>query len=56
MDSEVLITHDGKLVEQLFSADDVIQVGQAFAILETEGGEEVSTAKTKTTTAEPEKL
>lgn len=54
VDSEVPSTHDGKLVEQLFSADDVIQVGQAFAILETEGGEEVSTAKTETTTVEPE--
>ena len=54
VDSEVPSTHDGKLVEQLFSADDVIQVGQAFAILETEGDEEVSTAKTETTTTEPE--
>ena len=54
VDSEVPSTHDGKLVEQLFSADDVIQVGQAFAILETEGDKEVSTAKTETTNTELE--
>ena len=40
VDSEVPSTHEGKLVEQLFQADDVVQVGQAFAILETDGGDD----------------
>ena len=47
VDSEVPSTHEGKLIEKLFEADDLVQVGEAFAILETEGGEEV-----KETTAE----
>ena len=37
VDSEVPSTHEGKLVEKLFEADDLVQVGQAFAILETDG-------------------
>jgi 2-oxoglutarate dehydrogenase E2 component (dihydrolipoamide succinyltransferase) len=37
VDSEVPSTHEGKLVEKLFEADDLVQVGEAFAILETEG-------------------
>ena len=40
VDSEVPSTHEGKLIERLFEADDLVQVGEAFAILETEGGEE----------------
>jgi 2-oxoglutarate dehydrogenase E2 component (dihydrolipoamide succinyltransferase) len=36
VDSEVPSTHEGKLVEMLFQADDVVQVGQPFAILETD--------------------
>jgi len=43
VDSEVPSTHEGKLVEQLFQADDVVQVGEAFAILETEGENDSST-------------
>jgi 2-oxoglutarate dehydrogenase E2 component (dihydrolipoamide succinyltransferase) len=43
VDSEVPSTHEGKLVEKLFKADDVVQVGEPFAILETEGGDEVPT-------------
>ena len=35
VDSEVPSTHEGKLVEMLFKVDDVVNVGQAFAILET---------------------
>ena len=35
VDSEVPSTHEGKLVEILFNVDDVVNVGQAFAILET---------------------
>jgi 2-oxoglutarate dehydrogenase E2 component (dihydrolipoamide succinyltransferase) len=41
VDSEVPSTHEGKLVEKLFKVDDVVLVGQPFAILETEGGDEV---------------
>jgi len=37
VDSEVPSTHEGKLVEKLFNSDDVVQVGEPFAILETEG-------------------
>ncbi|MEC7864190.1 MAG: dihydrolipoamide acetyltransferase family protein [Bacteroidota bacterium] len=38
VDSEVPSTHEGKLVEMLFAADDVVQVGEPFAILETKEG------------------
>ncbi|MGB8375056.1 MAG: dihydrolipoamide acetyltransferase family protein [Salegentibacter sp.] len=37
VDSEVPSEVDGKLVEKLFEADDVVQVGQTIAIIETEG-------------------
>jgi 2-oxoglutarate dehydrogenase E2 component (dihydrolipoamide succinyltransferase) len=37
VDSEVPSEVEGKLVEKLFEADDVVQVGQAIAIIETEG-------------------
>jgi len=53
VDSEVPSTHEGKLVEKLFEADDVVQVGEPFAILETEGGDDTPLAKeivTPTTT------
>jgi 2-oxoglutarate dehydrogenase E2 component (dihydrolipoamide succinyltransferase) len=40
VDSEVPSTVEGVLVKKLFEADDVVQVGQAFAIVETEGGAE----------------
>ena len=52
VDSEVPSTHEGKLVEKLFEADDLVQVGEAFAILETEGGEEIKEATTETTIVE----
>ena len=45
VDSEVPSTHEGKLVEKLFEADDVVQVGEPFAILETEGGDDTLLAK-----------
>ncbi len=44
VDSEVPSTHEGKLVEQLFQADDVIKVGEAFAILETKDDKTISTS------------
>ena len=42
VDSEVPSTHEGKLVEMLHEADDVVQVGEPFAILETEGGDDTA--------------
>jgi 2-oxoglutarate dehydrogenase E2 component (dihydrolipoamide succinyltransferase) len=42
VDSEVPSTHEGKLIEKLFSDDDIVQVGKPFAILETEGNIENS--------------
>lgn len=38
VDSEVPSEVDGVLVEKLFEVDDVVQVGQTIAIIETEGG------------------
>ena len=40
VDSEVPSTHEGKLVKMLHEADDVVQVGEPFAILETEGSDD----------------
>ncbi|HLV46642.1 MAG TPA: dihydrolipoamide acetyltransferase family protein [Flavobacterium sp.] len=48
VDSEVPSEVSGKIVEILFQTDDVVQVGQTIAIIETEGGEETSAP-----TAEP---
>ena len=42
VDSEVPSEVEGTLVEILFDKDDVIQVGQTIAIIETEGGEDAS--------------
>ncbi len=42
VDSEVPSEVDGVLVEKLFEADDVVQVGQTIAIIETEGEGSVS--------------
>lgn len=41
VDSEVPSEVDGVLVEKLFEVDDVVQVGQTIAVIETEGGEVV---------------
>lgn len=38
VDSEIPAPEDGVLVKKLFAEDDVVQVGQAIAIIETEGG------------------
>ena len=35
VDSEVPSTHEGKLIEMLYKADEVVQVGEPFAIIET---------------------
>ncbi len=50
VDSEVPSEVSGILVEQLFSKDDLVQVGQTIAIIETEGGE----ASTSTDSVAPE--
>ena len=39
VDSEVPSEVDGVLIEKLFNVDDVVQVGQTIAIIETEGGD-----------------
>jgi len=39
VDSEVPSTHEGKLVKKLFEADDLVQVGEPFAILEVDGAD-----------------
>lgn len=53
VDSEVPSEVAGTLVEILFNVDDVVQVGQTIAIIETEGGavEPVSVAKSETPVA-----
>ena len=48
VDSEVPSEVDGVLVEKLFEPDDVVQVGQTIAIIETEGEVEQSEATTST--------
>jgi len=57
VDSEVPSEVEGVLIEKLFEVDDVVQVGQAIAIIEIEGAggvEEASTETTIETTNEPE--
>ncbi|SDI02258.1 dihydrolipoamide acetyltransferase family protein [Winogradskyella thalassocola] len=51
VDSEVPSEVDGVLVEKLFNVDDVVQVGQTIAVIETEGG---GTVEVKATASEPE--
>ena len=45
VDSEVPSEVSGVLVEQLFGKDDLVQVGQTIAIIETDGGEAPSTPR-----------
>lgn len=52
VDSEVPSEVDGVLVEKLFEADDVVQVGQTIAIIETEGGDAPAETTTDTSTKE----
>jgi 2-oxoglutarate dehydrogenase E2 component (dihydrolipoamide succinyltransferase) len=51
VDSEVPSEVDGVLLEKLFEIDDVVQVGQTIAVIETEGG---GTVEVKAPAAEPE--
>ena len=41
VDSEVPSEVDGILIEKLFNVDDVVQVGQTIAVIQTEGGDTV---------------
>lgn len=45
VDSEVPSEVSGVLIEQLFGKDDLVQVGQTIAIIETEGGDTVAAIK-----------
>jgi 2-oxoglutarate dehydrogenase E2 component (dihydrolipoamide succinyltransferase) len=52
VDSEVPSEVSGILVEQLFGKDDLVQVGQTIAIIETEGGDTSTTAVAEKVTPE----
>ena len=54
VDSEVPSEVDGVLVEQLFSVDDVVKVGQTIAIIETDSDVPVSAPETKQETPKQE--
>ena len=41
VDSEVPSSVEGVLVKKLFEVDDIVKVGEVFALVETEGGSEV---------------
>tara|TARA_B100000900_G_scaffold234080_1_gene198720 strand:- start:406 stop:1740 length:1335 start_codon:yes stop_codon:yes gene_type:complete len=49
VDSEVPSTHEGILIEMLFKVDDVVNVGEPFAIIETESESDNSEEQTETT-------
>jgi 2-oxoglutarate dehydrogenase E2 component (dihydrolipoamide succinyltransferase) len=55
VDSEVPSEVAGVLVEKLFQKDDLVQVGQTIAIIETEGEGAATPASEPTSTATPEK-
>ncbi len=52
VDSEVPSEVDGVLVEKLFEVDDVVQVGQTIAIIETEGGDANDSSQDQNSTNE----
>ena len=54
VDSEVPSEVDGVLVEKLFDVDDVVQVGQTIAVIETEGGDTVEVKAPATETVKEE--
>ncbi|MEP0733221.1 MAG: dihydrolipoamide acetyltransferase family protein [Nonlabens ulvanivorans] len=57
VDSEVPSEVDGTLVEILFQVDDVVQVGQTIAIIETDGDDSgATTAAPETTVAETKEV
>ncbi len=53
VDSEIPSEVDGVLIEKLFDVDDVIQVGQVIAVIETEGEGAVKALPTQASTPEP---
>lgn len=56
VDSEVPSEVEGTLVEILFEKDDVVQVGQTIAIIETEGGDVVQETTSTTKQEEPKEV
>ena len=54
VDSEVPSEVDGVLVEKLFNVDDIVQVGQTIAVIETEGGDIVEVKVSNETVVAPE--
>ncbi|WP_348811777.1 dihydrolipoamide acetyltransferase family protein [Flavobacterium maritimum] len=56
VDSEVPSEVSGVLIEQLFGKDDLVQVGQTIAIIETEGGDTVTAIKETFVPAEVEAI
>lgn len=56
VDSEVPSEVNGVLVEKLFDVDDVVQVGQTIAIIETEGGSDAAPTKENESTPFPETI
>lgn len=56
VDSEVPSEVNGVLVEKLFNVDDVVQVGQTIAIIETEGGSDATPTKETESTPSPETI
>ncbi|KRD12879.1 diapophytoene dehydrogenase [Flavobacterium sp. Root901] len=56
VDSEVPSEVSGILVEQLFGKDDLVQVGQTIAIIETEGGDAPAAQSTVETAAPAEAI
>ncbi|OAB81536.1 dihydrolipoamide acetyltransferase family protein [Cochleicola gelatinilyticus] len=55
VDSEVPSEVDGILVEKLFNADDIVQVGQTIAIIETDGDDGATTEGSSQHTETPSK-
>ncbi len=56
VDSEVPSEVDGVLVEKFFNVDDVVQVGQVLAIIETEGDDDVSQSESNLEEKEHEEV
>ena len=55
VDSEVPCEVEGVLVERLFNVDDVVQVGQVLAIIETEGEDDFNSDSKEETSVEANK-
>ncbi len=53
VDSEVPSSVEGTLVKKLFEADEVVKVGEVFAIVETDGEAEITTSQIEKTIVAP---